>query len=109
MAGPFRHFIGMLMMKTLVVFLVLGLIAPSLGCDRRNSWTTESGLRVTEVIEGEGDLPDKGDILKIRYTGWYLDGKKFDSTDKLDGPATVRFGKGDLLPGLEIPLGDLFA
>ena len=88
-------------MRTLVVLVILGLLAPSLGCDRRDSWTTESGLQVTEVVEGEGDLPDKGDILKIRYTGWYLDGEQFDTTDKLDGPAAVRIGKGNLLPGLE--------
>jgi len=84
-------------------FLIIGLalIAVSLGCSNQDKWTTESGLQVTEVVEGEGELPGKGDILKLRYTGWYLDGEMFDSTDKLDGPAAVRFGRGDLLPGLE--------
>jgi len=88
-------------MRTLALLVIFGLLAPSLGCGRRNSWTTESGLQVTEVVEGEGDLPDKGDILKIRYTGWYLDGEQFDTTDKLDAPAAVSIGKGNLLPGLE--------
>jgi FKBP-type peptidyl-prolyl cis-trans isomerase len=88
-------------MRVICVIVVLALLAPSFGCDRSNKWTTESGLQVTELAEGEGETPEKGDILKLRYTGWYLDGKQFDSTDKLSEPSAVRFGYGNLLPGLE--------
>ena len=88
-------------MRIISLVIVLALVTLFLGCGSQDKWTTESGLQVTEVVGGEGELPEKGDILKLRYTGWYLDGEMFDSTDKLDGPAAVRFGKGDLLPGLE--------
>ena len=88
-------------MRVVSLLIILALLAPSLGCGRHDKWTTESGLQVTEVVVGEGELPEKGDILKLHYTGWYLDGEKFDSTDKLPGPAAVRIGRGDLLPGLE--------
>jgi len=84
-----------------VLIIALALLAASFGCDRPDKWTTDSGLQITETVEGEGELPEKGDILKLRYTGWYLDGEKFDSTDKLPEPARVLFGRGDLLPGLE--------
>ncbi|MBP2680877.1 MAG: peptidylprolyl isomerase FKBP-type [Candidatus Krumholzibacteriota bacterium] len=88
-------------MKILYFSVAIALLAFSFGCGSENQWTTESGLQVTEVVEGEGELPEKGDILKLHYTGWYLDGEMFDTTDKLEGPATVRFGHGNLLPGLE--------
>jgi FKBP-type peptidyl-prolyl cis-trans isomerase len=87
--------------RTILPFVLFLALAASIGCDRPDKWTTESGLQVTELVEGKGELPEKGDILELHYTGWYLDGKKFDSTDKLSDPAKVLFGRGDLLPGLE--------
>lgn len=97
-AGLVRYIITVKLRTLFVLAAVLALFS---GCDREDKWTTESGLQVTEIVEGEGELPEKGDILKLRYTGWYLDGKQFDSTEKLDEPTRVLFGRGDLLPGLE--------
>lgn len=64
------------------------------------SWTTQSGLQVTELSRGEGAPPKNGDIVKVRYDAWYMDtGKKFDSTDNHAEPFRFRIGEDDVLPG----------
>ncbi len=88
-------------MKAFAVCAVVLAVAACAGCERHDSWTTETGLKVIDVLEGHGGLPEKGDIVSIRYTGWYLDGKQFDSTEKLGGPMKARIGKEELLPGLD--------
>ncbi len=88
-------------MKTLSCCALVLVVAFIAGCDRHKSWKTESGLEVTELVEGTGPVPENGEIVSIRYTGWYLDGDQFDSTEKLDKPIKAAFGKHELLPGLE--------
>jgi FKBP-type peptidyl-prolyl cis-trans isomerase len=80
---------------------LLCFLAATLGCERHDSWKTDSGLEVTEIREGEGGIPAAGDVVSIRYTGWYLDGKRVDSTDRLGAPLEFRMGKGQLLRGME--------
>ena len=40
--------------------------------------TTESGLNYEDTLVGEGDLATHGKEVKVHYTGWLTDGKKFD-------------------------------
>ncbi len=40
---------------------------------------TESGLYYLEILAGEGDTISDGDIVKVWYTGRFLDGRVFDS------------------------------
>ncbi|UCG52766.1 MAG: FKBP-type peptidyl-prolyl cis-trans isomerase [Candidatus Latescibacterota bacterium] len=84
-------------LPVLVSFLMLAVFC----CGRHDSWTTESGLQVTEVHQGTGAVPKQGEIISLHYTGWYLDGDQFDTTAQLEGPRKFRFGKDELLPGLE--------
>jgi peptidylprolyl isomerase len=43
--------------------------------------TTPSGLKVEHLAEGKpGTAPVPGDRVKVHYTGWLADGKKFDSS-----------------------------
>jgi peptidylprolyl isomerase len=43
--------------------------------------TTESGLRYYDLTVGAGPLPPTPDsFVKVHYTGWLMDGKKFDSS-----------------------------
>ncbi len=41
---------------------------------------TESGLRYVIIEEGEGDLPAAGDGIQAHYTGYLVNGEKFDSS-----------------------------
>ncbi len=42
--------------------------------------TTPSGLMYVDLKEGDGSTPEKTDRVKVHYTGWLLDGTKFDSS-----------------------------
>ena len=43
--------------------------------------TTDSGLQYAEITEGTGASPDgPTDTVKAHYTGWLVDGTKFDSS-----------------------------
>lgn len=88
-------------MSTVAIWTALVLAAAGAGCGRDDSWTTRSGLRVTEVLEGEGASPARGEIVSIHYTAWYVDGDEFDSTKELGEPMRFVMGKGQLLAGLE--------
>ena len=50
---------------------------------------TESGLRFIEIVEGEGQAPDGPTALvKVHYTGYLVDGTKFDSSVDRGQPAS---------------------
>ena len=49
--------------------------------------TTDSGLAYKVLTEGSGDSPSKTDTVRVHYTGWTTDGKKFDSSHDRGRPA----------------------
>jgi len=55
--------------------------------------TTESGLQYEIVQPGEGEPAQKGNTVEVHYTGWLMDGAKFDSS--LDRNQTFSFRLGD--------------
>lgn len=42
--------------------------------------TTDSGLMYIDLEEGDGATPGATDKVEVHYTGWLLDGTKFDSS-----------------------------
>jgi FKBP-type peptidyl-prolyl cis-trans isomerase len=59
--------------------------------------TTESGLQYKVVTEGTGSKPTAEDVVKVHYTGKYLDGTKFDSS--VDRGEPIEFPLGNVIPG----------
>jgi len=55
------------------------------------------GLQYAIITEGNGPLPGAGDMVKVNYTGWLIDGTKFDSSIDRGEPAV--FGVGDVIQG----------
>ena len=50
---------------------------------------TDSGLEYIEIVEGDGPLPAKPDsLVKVHYTGYLVDGTKFDSSVDRGQPAS---------------------
>jgi FKBP-type peptidyl-prolyl cis-trans isomerase FkpA len=47
--------------------------------------STPSGLQYEVLQEGEGDKPNKNSVVRVTYTGTFLDGRPFDSSSEDDG------------------------
>jgi FKBP-type peptidyl-prolyl cis-trans isomerase len=59
-----------------------------------------SGLRYLVRAPGAGQrLPRIMDEVAVRYTGRFLDGRVFDSSDRHGGLLTFRVGMGDVIRG----------
>jgi FKBP-type peptidyl-prolyl cis-trans isomerase len=64
----------------------------------KNEVKTESGLKYTDLKEGEGVAAKKGNTVEVHYTGWLTDGKKFDSSVGKQ-PFSFKIGDGDVIKG----------
>ena len=75
-----------------VAFLVVGAAygqptpaeptAPPSGSEKEGGKviTTESGLQYEDLVVGTGSLAKAGQTAVVHYTGWLVDGTKFDSS-----------------------------
>ncbi len=61
--------------------------------------TTESGLKYTEIKEGTGATPQKGQTVTVHYTGTLEDGTKFDSSRDRGQPFSFKLGVGQVIKG----------
>ncbi len=63
--------------------------------------TTTTGLRYIEGLAGIGDAADWCMPVTIHYTGYLLDGTKFDSSRDANEPLVFRPGFSGVIDGLE--------
>ncbi len=61
--------------------------------------TTATGLKYAIIKEGEGGLVGKDKQATVHYSGFLLDGFKFDSSVERDEPFTFVVGVGQVIPG----------
>ncbi|MET0516833.1 MAG: FKBP-type peptidyl-prolyl cis-trans isomerase [Nitrospiraceae bacterium] len=61
--------------------------------------TTDSGLKYVDVTVGDGREAVVGDTATVHYTGWLVDGKKFDSSLDRSEPFSFRVGSGQVIKG----------
>jgi peptidylprolyl isomerase len=61
--------------------------------------TTASGLKYTDIVEGTGPSPTKGQTLSVHYTGTLQNGTKFDSSRDRGTPMQFRFGVDPMIKG----------
>ena len=61
--------------------------------------TTNSGLKYEILKEGDGAVAKAGDKVKVHYTGWLTDGKKFDSSVDRGQPFQFNLGAGQVIKG----------
>lgn len=61
--------------------------------------TTASGLRYIELQPGTGATPKPGQMVTVQYTGWLLNGTKFDSSRDRNQPFSFAFGTGQVIKG----------
>jgi peptidylprolyl isomerase len=61
--------------------------------------TTASGLKYYDFVAGNGASPQKGQQVVVHYTGWLLNGAKFDSSLDRSEPFPFTIGVGQVIPG----------
>lgn len=60
---------------------------------------TPSGLEYWDVKVGTGAVAQSGHKVKVDYTGWLTDGKKFDSSVGTGKPFEFMLGAGQVIKG----------
>lgn len=60
---------------------------------------TASGLEYIEAKVGEGEAAQAGERVTVHYTGWLVDGTKFDSSLDRNQPFTFPLGGGRVIRG----------
>ena len=63
--------------------------------------TLPSGLQYIPVNQPNGDMPKEGGIVGIHYTGYFENGKIFDSSVLHDEHIMFCIGEGHVVPGME--------
>ena len=56
-------------------------------------------LQIEELVQGTGPEATKGQQVKVHYTGWLTDGKKFDSSVDRGQPFAFQLGSGQVIQG----------
>ena len=61
--------------------------------------TTTSGMKYHDFVVGSGATPTSGQQVLVHYTGWLLNGAKFDSSLDRGEPFAFNIGVGQVIPG----------
>ena len=97
-------------MRWLLVFSFLVTLVLACGSDASKSTsevnmdsnsivTTASGLQYKDLVLGTGTAASAGATAVVHYTGWLLDGTKFDSSRDRDVPLEFVIGRGQVIAG----------
>jgi FKBP-type peptidyl-prolyl cis-trans isomerase len=57
------------------------------------------GLTYTDEQIGSGAVAQSGQLATVHYTGWLMDGTKFDSSVDRNQPFQFTLGKGEVIKG----------
>jgi FKBP-type peptidyl-prolyl cis-trans isomerase FkpA len=60
---------------------------------------TATGLQYEILTVGNGQIAKAGDNVSVHYTGWLMDGKKFDSSVDRNQPFDFNLGAGQVIKG----------
>ena len=97
-------------MKFMIYLLTIILVLSALSCSAQENDKNkqeegfiimENGLKYTIDVEGQGLAAKKGDKVVVHYTGWLMDGTKFDSSKDRNQPFTFQLGAGRVIKGWE--------
>ena len=62
---------------------------------------TDDGLQYWEIRVGNGATAKEGSRVRVHYTGWLTNGKKFDSSLDAGKPFDFTIGNGEVIKGWE--------
>ena len=69
--------------------------------------TTASGLGYVDLVAGTGPQPKAGESVRVHYTGWLENGKKFDSSHDRREPLVFPVGRGQVIKGWDEGVGSM--
>jgi len=69
--------------------------------------TTDSGLQYVDLVVGTGRQAELGDTATVHYTGWLVNGTKFDSSVDRKEPFSFRVGAGQVIRGWDEGVGTM--
>jgi hypothetical protein len=95
------------------VLIILFLFSFGIYAQSGDTVTTSTGLKYIVVKKGNGKKSETGKIAEVHYTGWLLDGKKFDSSRDRSEPFEFILGAKQVISGWDegvalMRIGDQF-
>ena len=95
--------------KFIPLLMILGVVAMTSGRAQTDTssptkvtgkpTTTASGLQYWDIVAGKGATAGAGKDVKVHYTGWLTDGKKFDSSKDRTDPFVFPLVAGRVFKG----------
>ncbi|MBD1545317.1 FKBP-type peptidyl-prolyl cis-trans isomerase [Roseibium aggregatum] len=58
-------------------------------------------VQIKDIVKGTGEEADVGKTVTVHYTGWLMDGTKFDSSHDRNQPFSFTLGERRVIPGWE--------
>ena len=95
-------------MRWLLIFVSLAVLGIACGSSsdsesevimEEETITTPSGLQYRDLVVGTGEAASAGRTAVVHYTGWLLDGTKFDSSVDRVTPLEFPLGAGRVIKG----------
>jgi len=96
-------------MRTTSALLFAATLLAGCGGSKQNSYPgeasqselqrTPSGLAYIDITPGTGASPEEGAPVTVHYTGYLMDGKKFDSSADRKEPFSFVAGVGQVIKG----------
>jgi FKBP-type peptidyl-prolyl cis-trans isomerase len=95
---------GACMLNALLLSVALGLVGAGQGGPDRGKTgekvvSTASGLKYVDQTVGSGETARAGMLVRVHYTGWLKDGKKFDSSVDRREPFDFTLGANQVIKG----------